>query len=227
MFIDYHEEYEDDDDEEYEDEVVERDEVPNYDYTNTDWNYWKRLILIRKIHPHTLFINCARHSNIEIVKKIINHPRVEAGILSNQVIKESAKRNDIPMVKLLLNNKSVQKNDPRFILCIASENGYIELLEYLIDIGFDPSCYNNFAITSKHKECVNLILKDNRVRRKIDNDRNIKIYNRYARLGLHTILSINALDIPFDLQIVIGSYVSHPYTDKEFYDLMKITEMKF
>lgn len=223
MFIDYHEEYEDDDEDEESIEIKLK-----YNFTDTDWNYWRRIILIRKIHPHTLFINCARNSNIEIVKKIINNPLVVPGSLNNQVIKDAAKRNDIPMVKLLLTNRSIQQNNPSFIICIASENGYIELLKYLLHETFiDPSCHNMFAIKSKHKECVSLLLKDNRMRRKIYDTTVVKIYNKYARLGLYQILSIDKLDIPFDLKIIVGSYMSHPYTDDEFYNLMKSIEIRF
>jgi ankyrin repeat protein len=115
-----------------------------------------------------VIIIASKYGHHEIVKILLQDPRVDPSDVDNMAIRIASDNGQINIVKLLLQDSRVDPsaNDNAAIRC-ASNNGHINVVKLLLqDSRVDPSADNNEAIRTSsrygHYEIVKLLLQDSR-----------------------------------------------------------------
>ena len=115
--------------------------------------------------------------NFDIVKLLLNDPRVNAGDYDNRCFIEACKNGSNEIIKLLMNNPNVDisvDNSLSFIL--VSQQGNIEIIKLLLkEESIDPTAYSNGAISeafynNTSKEACLLIWQSDKVKKTLKND---------------------------------------------------------
>ncbi len=109
-------------------------------------------------------IIAALHGNVEIVKIMLNDPRV---VPNDKVLQYACEGGNTDIVKILLEYENMDPNSAQnYCVQIASKNGHHEIIEYLLnDRRFDKDDKNNLryalemAAINGHHKIVESLLK--------------------------------------------------------------------
>ena len=116
-----------------------------------------------------LFIDAVRVGNTEVVKLLLEDPRINPADDNNLAIGLASQNGYIEIVKLLLKDPRVDPSaDEDYAIRMSSERGKTEVVRLLLkDDRVDPSAYNNWAIRwaihERNTEVARLLLEDRRV----------------------------------------------------------------
>ncbi len=131
-------------------------------------------------NDHAIRIASA-NGHTEIVKLLLNDPRVDPSSGDNYAIRHASEIGYIDIVKLLLNDPRVDPSAyDNYAIRTASDTGQLEVVKLLLqDRRVDPSSDDNYAIKyaseNGHTEIIRLLLQDKRVGEKLS-DEEIKKY---------------------------------------------------
>lgn len=115
------------------------------------------------------FIEACKNGNLEVVRLLLNDPRVGPSAKDNYAIRLASYNGHLEVVRLLLSDSRVDPSArENFAIRWASERGHLEVVRLLLsDLRVDPS--ENYAIRwaseRGHLEVVRLLLNDPRVLR--------------------------------------------------------------
>ena len=130
------------------------------------------------------FFKSIEDNNINKVKELLLHKRVNPAIHNNKAILEASEYGYFNLVKLLLidprTNPSEKKNG-MYPISAASSNGHFEVVELLLsDNRVDPTVKYNFAIhfanIYKFSNIVDLLWNNQKVKNTLKNDDLILYY---------------------------------------------------
>jgi len=184
------------------------DEIWNAPKTWINENTWSELrqmdekTLIEKakeqLTPNRCMVLSNSYGSPEVMKWALENGCTNANTNTNEPIQQACRRGDLELVKLLLTHPEVDpadttrdgkryKNDERqYCIRQAAKEGHAPIVELLMkDRRVDPSYRNNWALAQAlaghHIEVCKLLVRDQRVRSKIEYMKEID-QNRFADL---------------------------------------------
>ncbi|KAJ3259378.1 hypothetical protein HK103_002281 [Boothiomyces macroporosus] len=147
--------------------------------------------LLAYIDPRNYELNmAASNSNVEIVKILLNDPRVNPGDFNNLAIRTASELGDAEIVQLLLQNRNV---DPSVLdnaaLRLACYFGNVKVASLLLqDPRVDPSSCDNEAIRKTTNSSICLMLMNDK---RVDpTARNNEALSQAVKLGKSDIVEI-------------------------------------
>ncbi|KAJ3282940.1 hypothetical protein HDU79_009540 [Rhizoclosmatium sp. JEL0117] len=97
---------------------------------------------------HATIHNAVELGHIDVVRRLLGDPRVDAGGSNNCAIQLAARKGHAEIVELLLSVPTVDPcSNDNFAICVASESGHTDVVKVLLKCGrVDPTIENNFPI---------------------------------------------------------------------------------
>ena len=112
------------------------------------------------------FYNSIQNNDIQDIKSLLNHPKVDPCELNNWSIHLAVKVQSIEAVKLLLNDKRVDPSDNRnWAIQATYKKAYYKIFDSINNKNF-----NIFSFNNEYVNIIKLLWKDERVKSSLKND---------------------------------------------------------
>lgn len=162
----------------------------------------------QEVNTEVLFNTACRHGYTEIVKLLLEDPRVNPAAKNNDAIRDACYYGHTDIVKLLLEDKRVDSSAlNNYAFRWASQNGHTDIVKLLLlDNRVDPSANKSIsfhnACGNGHVEIVKLLLADKRIDPNIASKYSFPLWNSCHKKHVEMVkvlLEDNRIDI-YDLE---------------------------
>jgi hypothetical protein len=152
-------------------------------------NYYNCFSSLRELSDFLILKSSVYKDDYTKVIDIIKSTDIDPSFDYNFLLISSIKKNQVDVVKFLLNDNRVEPNSFRNLIEMVSIKGYSSILEILLK---DGRCDPNEAITlssiNGHVECVKILMQDKRVDPSMDSNGSLKMADRNGHIEVVKLL---------------------------------------